>query len=258
MAFVPISSDPANRRSFPFVNYLLILANVGVFVYELVQGPAFTSCLTRAYALVPNDIVHNTTHATGCAIHEPAPVYLTLLTALFLHAGLLHIGGNMVFLWAFGGNVEDALGHFWYLIFYLFCGLAASAAQIIFSLYAGEANILNLGASGAIAGVLGAYLVFFPSSKIRTIIFIGIFITFARVYAFILIVVFILLQLLDAYVEVVNITNGQVSSGGGVAFFAHIGGFAVGLLIGLLVKLFGGPRKRDASASYPYWPRYAS
>jgi membrane associated rhomboid family serine protease len=253
MAFIPISDDPSDRRSFPFVNYALILANIAVFVYELVKGPAFTDCLTRAYALLPDDIVHDTMHATGCSISEPAPVYITLFTAMFLHAGLLHVGGNMIYLWAFGDNVEDRLGHFWYLIFYLMCGLVASAAQIAFSEYAGQGNVLNLGASGAIAGVLGAYLVFFPGSKVRTIVFVGIFITLARLSAFIVIGFFILLQLLDAYIEIMNIGNGQVSSGGGVAFFAHIGGFFFGLIIALLVRLAGGGRM-PARSSYPYWP----
>jgi membrane associated rhomboid family serine protease len=254
MAFIPISDDPGDRRSFPFVNYALILANIAVFVYELVKGTDFTNCLTRAYALVPDDIVHGTMHATGCSIAEPSPVYITLLSAMFLHAGLLHIGGNMVYLWAFGDNVEDRLGHFWYLIFYLICGLAASAAQITFSEIAGQGNELNLGASGAIAGVLAAYLVFFPGSKVRTIIFVGIFVTLARLSAFIVIGFFILLQLLDAFTEIMNITNGQVSSGGGVAFFAHIGGFLFGLIIALIVKLAGGGRK--PAASYPSWPMH--
>jgi membrane associated rhomboid family serine protease len=247
VALIPLSSDRADRRTFPFVNYALILANVAVFVYEIVQGPQFATCFTTAYALLPADILHDTTHATGCAIAEPFP-YLTLITAMFLHASLLHIGGNMIYLWAFGDNVEDRLGHFWYLIFYLFCGLVAGAAQIAFSVFAGETQVFELGASGAIAGVLGAYLVFFPGSKVRTLVFFGL-VVLVRLRAFIVIGFFILLQLLDAYVEVVSITNGQASSGGGVAFFAHIGGFFVGLLIGLLVKLFG---KRPAPPPSSY------
>ena len=247
MAMIPITGDSSRRRTFPFVNYALILANIAVFVYELRQGPAFTDCFTEAYALVPNDIVHGTAHATGCALHAPTPIYLTLITAMFLHAGLLHIAGNMLYLWVFGGNVEDALGHGAYLIFYFFCGLCASAAQIAFSLYAGQGAVLNLGASGAIAGVLGAYLMLFPGARIRTVVFFGLFFI-TRLYAWIIILFFIALQLFEAYYEVLSITNGQASTGGGVAFFAHIGGFAVGLVVGLIARAMGAAPPRAAKS----------
>lgn len=251
MAMIPIAGDMSRRRSFPFVNYALILANIAVFVYELTQGPSFADCFTQAYALVPNNIVHGTAQATaaGCALHAPTPIYLTLITAMFLHAGLLHIAGNMLYLWVFGGNVEGALGHFAYLIFYFFCGLCASAAQIAFSLFARQGAVLNLGASGAIAGVLGAYLMLFPAARIRTVVFFGLFFI-TRLYAWIIILFFIALQLFEAYYEVLGITSGQTSSGGGVAFFAHIGGFAVGLVLGLVARLMGAatsqPSKRYA------------
>ncbi len=249
MAMIPITGDSSRRRSFPFVNYALILANIAVFVYELQRGPAFTDCFTQAYALVPNDIVHGTAHATaaGCALHPPMPIYLTLITAMFLHAGLLHIAGNMLYLWVFGGNVEDALGHGAYLVFYFFCGLCAFAAQIAFSLYAGQGAVLNLGASGAIAGVLGAYLMLFPGARIRTVVFFGLFFI-TRLYAWIIILFFIALQLFEAYYEVLSITNGQPVASGGVAFFAHIGGFAVGLLIGIVARAMGAAPSRPAKS----------
>lgn len=251
MAFIPISDDAPDRRSFPFVNYALIAINIAVFVFELVKGQSFTDCFTQAYSLVPNDVLHNTMHATGCSIAAPTPIYLALLTSIFLHANFLHIAGNMVYLWAFGDNVEDRLGHVWYLIFYLFCGLVASAAQIAFSVFANQTMELNLGASGAIAGVLGAYLVFFPGSKVRTVIFIGIFVTLARLSAFIVIGFFIVLQLINAFVAITAVQQGQGQTGG-VAFFAHIGGFVIGALIGLIVKLAG--RSQRVTTSYPNFP----
>jgi membrane associated rhomboid family serine protease len=256
LAIIPLSAETRERRSFPVINTLLVLATCAVFVYEVVRGPAFATCLTTAYALVPYDVVHNTTHVTGCALSEPQPVALTLVTALFLHAGWLHLGGNMLYLWAFGGQVEDRVGHLKYLLLYLWCGVIASAAQIVFSLYAHQASVPTLGASGAIAGVLGAYLVFFPSAKVRSVVFIGVFITLVRLWAFVVIGFFIVLQVLEAYLAIMSITAGQAQSSGGVAFFAHIGGFVMGLLIGLWVKVLGGGGRNAAagSTSYPAWP----
>jgi membrane associated rhomboid family serine protease len=178
-------------------------------------------------------------------------VYLTLITAMFLHAGLLHIGGNMLYLWIFGDNVEDRLGHVWYLVFYLACGLAANAAQIAATVAThGDLNVLNLGASGAIAGVLGAYLVFYPGSRVNTLVFIGVFFTIARISAFIVIGFWFLLQLVDAYI---SIGPSSGTAGGGVAYFAHVGGFVLGLLIALVVRPFGGSRSAYGK-TYPAYP----
>ena len=172
---IPISDDPGPRRRFPFVNYALILINIAVFIAELVNG----QCFQFAYSTIPYAITHNTEFALqGCPYGQPQPVYITLLTSMFLHANLLHIAGNMLYLWIFGDNVEDRLGHVGYLIFYLFCGFVASAAQILVD---PNSQLINLGASGAIAGVLGAYLIFYPGAKVRSLIFLGIFITFRDV-----------------------------------------------------------------------------
>jgi membrane associated rhomboid family serine protease len=259
VALFPFNDEPGPRRTFPFVNYALILVNIGVFVLELVKGTLFTDCFTEAYSLVPANIVHHTMNAvprvctTREHLHVLTPFFLTLITAMFLHAGFLHIFGNMLYLWVFGDNVEDRLGHVWYLVFYFFCGLVASATQI-YATYAThqDPTVLNLGASGAIAGVLGAYLIFFPASKVRTVVFIGIFFVFARLSAFIVIGFFIVLQFVEAYILVEQSLHGQIQSGG-VAFFAHIGGFIAGLIIGLLVKVFG-QEPRPYSMSYPNWP----
>lgn len=239
---IPISDNPGPRRRFPIVNYLLIALNVLAFVAEVKYG----TCFQAAYATIPYAITHGQAlQIQGCSYGEPSPVYLTLLTSMFLHANLLHIGGNMLFLWIFGDNVEDWLGHFWYFVFYLSCGLVAATAQIVVD---PNSTLLNLGASGAIAGVLGAYLVFYPGAQVSTLIFLGFFITIARLSAFIVIGLWFILQLVSGY-ESLNPAN--VSSGG-VAYFAHIGGFATGLLIALIVKPLTKPRRQRVS--YPYWP----
>jgi membrane associated rhomboid family serine protease len=242
---IPISADSGPRRSFPFINYALILANVAVFVVEQVKG----DCFVAAYSTIPAGIVHDVAYTfQGCPYSQPSPVYLTLLTSMFLHASLLHIAGNMLFLWVFGDNVEDRLGHIPYLLFYLVCGLAASAAQIAIS---PDSTLLNLGASGAIAGVLGAYLVFFPTAQVRTLIFIGFFVTLIRVFAFIVIGLWFVLQLFDSFVSL-NPANVQ---SGGVAYAAHVGGFITGLVIALLARPLTR-RRAPKGTSYPYWPQH--
>jgi membrane associated rhomboid family serine protease len=261
MALLPFSDDPGPRRRFPFVNYALILINVGIFALELVKGQAFTDCFTEAFSLVPAKLVHHAVNAiprtcvTQQHLHILAPFFLTLVTMMFLHAGFLHIFGNMLYLWVFGDNVEDRLGHIWYLIFYLFCGLVANAAQI-YATYAThqDPTVLNLGASGAIAGVLGAYLIFYPAARVRTVVFLGIFFIFTRLSAYVVIGFFIVLQFAEAYILVEQSAHGQVQSGG-VAFFAHIGGFIAGLILGLAVRLVG-PAPKSTAISYPNWPQH--
>jgi membrane associated rhomboid family serine protease len=242
---IPISDDPGPRRRFPFVNYALILINVAVFVTEQVYG----TCFQAAYSMVPYAITHGQALGiSGCSYGEPSPVYVTLVTAMFLHANLLHIAGNMLYLFIFGDNVEDRLGHVGYLLFYLFCGLVANAAQIAAS---PDSQLLNLGASGAIAGVLGAYLVFFPGAKVRTLIFIGFFFTITQLSAFIVIGLWFVLQLVNSFA---SLSPSSVSSGG-VAYFAHVGGFVAGLVIALCLRPFMSSG-RTPSQSYPYWPQH--
>ena len=157
---------------------------------------------------------------------------------MFLHGGFLHIGSNMLFLWIFGDNVEDRLGHGRYLLFYLVCGLGASAAHIYFNW---GSRIPSVGASGAIAGVLAGYLLLFPSASIRTLLFLGPFITMTRVPAIIMIGFWFVTQLLAGVASL-----GQVEQTSGVAFWAHVGGFVVGLPLVLLLR---GPQ-RQPSFSY--------
>ena len=177
----------------------LILTNIAIFLYQVSLGPD-ASAFMFAYSVVPFAITHGVpqTNLLGSpapiSFHTPNPVYLTLITSQFLHAGWLHIGGNMLFLYIFGDNVEDRMGHFWFLLFYLLCGVVAGITQVA---VAPDATIPSLGASGAIAGVLAAYLVLFPSARVKTIIFIFIFITIVTLPAIVLIGLWFLLQFFD-------------------------------------------------------------
>lgn len=224
---IPISDMPGVRRRFPIVNVLLILANVFVFVvYELGQpGEAALNQFIQAAGVIPSELV------SGRDLPPAAPfgtVYSTLITSMFLHGGLLHLGSNMLYLWVFGDNVEDAFGSLPYLAFYLLCGLLASAAHIFFNLGSG---IPSIGASGAIAGVLAGYVVLYPKASIRTLLFLGPFITMTRVSALILIGFWFLLQLFNGVVSL-GVQTEQTS---GVAVWAHVGGFVAGFI---LVQLF--------------------
>ena len=260
---IPITDNPGPRRHFPFVNYALILANIAVFAYMFIQTKEGVNCFQADFSLIPYNILHTTTAmptdpSLGIAScpAQPSPVYVTILTSMFMHANLLHIGGNMLYLWIFGDNVEDRFGHFGYLLFYLASGLAATAAQFAATYYLSPSDLIvpNLGASGAIAGVLGAYLIFYPRAKVRSIVFLGIFFTITTLAAFIVIGVFFLLQLLDVYLSYVAPAGGSAAAGG-VAYFAHIGGLLFGLILTLLLK----PALKSQPAttkSYPAYPRY--
>src|SRR5436309_461510 len=248
---LPIKDYPGPRRLLPWITLGLIAVNVVVFLYQVSLG-ADAQAFMFAYSVVPVALTHGIpqTSLPGVPAHlpfqTPNPVYLTIITSMFLHAGWLHIGGNMLFLYIFGDNVEDRMGHFPYLIFYLFCGVVASIAQVAVS---SNSDIPSLGASGAIAGVLAAYLVLFPWAGVRTIIFIFIFFTIVTLPAFILIGLWFLLQFFDG---VAALSNAQQSMGG-VAYFAHVGGFVTGLVITLLSRPWLGP---PANVSYPYIPHH--
>lgn len=217
---IPISDSPGRRRLFPIVNVLLVVANILVFLYELSLGPATDQFLVD-YGVVPAAITSgHPISPTGAD-----PVYLTLITSQFLHGGFLHIAGNMVFLWVFGDNVEDRLGHIGYLLFYLAAGVVAGLAQVIVD---PTSTVPGVGASGAIAGVLAGYAVLFPKASVRTLLFIGPFITMTRLSAFLLIGFWFVLQLISGVAE---LANTAASQGGGVAFWAHVGGFIFGLVI---------------------------
>ena len=216
----PIGDDNTARRTVPVVTFGLIALNLLFFFAELSGGDAFI----EQWAFVPRRFLAN-----------PAGDFLTLITSMFMHAGLLHLVGNMLYLWIFGDNVEDRFGHVKFAAFYVVCGLAATAAQLAFST---ESNIPNLGASGAIAGVLGAYILMFPQQKVNVLM--G-----RRVIpmpALVVIGFWIVLQLFSGIGSLATTTTVDT---GGVAYMAHIGGFIAGFV---LTFLFRGRRSDLAGA----------
>jgi membrane associated rhomboid family serine protease len=228
---IPISDDPPGRRSFPLVTLTLIALNIVVFIYELSLGSGVDT-LFRSAGVTPLEF------AVRTDVPPAAPLglfYTTLLTSMFLHGGLLHIGSNMLFLWIFGDNVEDRLGHVRYILFYLVCGLGASAAHIFFNW---GSTVPSVGASGAIAGVLAGYMLLFPSATVRTLLFLGPFITMTRVPAIIMIGFWFVTQLVSGLAAL-----GPAAQTTGVAFWAHVGGFVIGLPLVLLLK---GPRPQGS------------
>ena len=232
---LPLSDDdPDPIPRVPFVNLTLIALCVLVFLFQL-ASPDFTN----GYSTVPAEITTGKDivgayqlalpDGTVAEIDEapgPSPIWLTLFTSMFMHGGWAHIGGNMLFLFIFGDNVEKAFGHLRYLAFYLISGLVASLAQV----WSDPTSILpSLGASGAIAGVLAAYVVLFPTNRVRVLI--GYFVT--SVPAILMIGVWALLQFVSGFGSIT--TSAQ---SGGVAYFAHIGGFVAGLVMAFALKPF--------------------
>jgi rhomboid family protein len=248
MGMIPMGDDDSDRTITPLVNYLLIAANIAVFV--LLQGMGANDRFTYAFSTVPQEIVSGkdvVTHAR--TIQDPASgesfvqpglqptpitVYLTLLVSMFMHGGIAHIAGNMLYLWIFGDNIENALGHLRYLLFYLVCGVLASLAHV-FTTAATHGNMLvpSLGASGAIAGVLGAYMLLFPGRRVRMLMGRGT----TQMPAWVAIGVWFVFQVVSS----MGLLGGRPQAGG-VAYAAHVGGFIVGLV---LVKMFAaGQRSR--------------
>jgi membrane associated rhomboid family serine protease len=206
---LPIGDDDSARRTVPLVTYALIALNVLFFFVELSGGDAFIS----KWAFVPSRFVAN-----------PAGDFLTLFSSMFMHAGWVHLGGNMLYLWIFGDNVEDRFGHIKFTIFYLICGLAATFAQLAFTL---GSNVPNLGASGAIAGVLGSYILLFPQQSVKVLEGQQVI----QVPALIVIGFWIVLQLFNG---IGSITTAAQT--GGVAYMAHVGGFLAGLVLTFLFR----------------------
>jgi len=223
--FFPIRDDQPSFSK-PFVNYFIIALNILVFVLvELPaqsQGARVFNGLIFQFGLVPHDF---TLALTGAANYPLGANLLTVLTSMFMHGGLGHIVGNMWILWIFGDNVEDRLGHFGYLIFYLVCGTAAALMDIALS---PSSPVPMIGASGAIAGVMGAYFLLYPRARVLTWVF---FIFFWWLPAWIWLGVWFAGQFFDT----VLVASGAVHQKGGVAFAAHVGGFLAGLL---LIKVF--------------------
>jgi membrane associated rhomboid family serine protease len=250
---LPLFDDNSDRTITPIVNYALIAANILVFVF--LQQLGTNDHFTYAFSTVPREILtgHDIVTPGRVLVHPvtgqrllvpglevtPISVYITLFTSMFMHGGLMHIGGNMLFLWIFGDNIEDRLGHIRYLVFYLLCGVIASMAHVITTaVFATDVSSLlvpSLGASGAISGVLGGYLLLYPSRRVTVILFR--FLT--DVPAYVAIGIWFAFQLISGLG-----VFGSGSQQGGVAYAAHVGGFIAGVA---LIKVFEiGARKSPA------------
>jgi membrane associated rhomboid family serine protease len=214
--------DNIPTRSAPLVTWCLIGINAYVFLKSVLLGPWAGQQVILYYGLIPCGLT-GSCEIVGRAFSSE----LTLVTSMFVHAGFFHFAGNMLYLWIFGNNVEDSMGRVRFAIFYLGCGLAAALAQTLTS---PASRIPMVGASGAVSGVLGAYLLLFPHARVLTLIPLGLFTQLAEIPAVIVLGFWILIQLVNGFLTF----NFE---GGGVAWFAHIGGFAVGmLLIGLFKR----------------------
>jgi len=236
----PIGDDNSDRTITPYINYLFIAVNILVFVF--LQQIGGNDGFSYAFSLVPKEIttgvditgaqiVQDALGNTGRVQHyeTPLPVYFNFLSSMFMHGDIMHIFGNMLFLWVFGDNLENMLGHIRYAAFYIVCGIAAAVAQIVMNT---DSIIPMLGASGAISGVLGGYLLLFPRRRVRALIFS--FLT--EVPAFIALGIWIVYQIIVGYLT--------PAGTGGVAYAAHIGGFIAGLA---LIKIFALGRQKSSA-----------
>ena len=241
---LPLRDNIPTSRT-PYVTYVFIAVNVLVYFFWQkggfsLGGPTSGDyvCQLQDWAAIPYEVTHpgdQVEITTGCAA-PTAPTWATLFTAMFMHGGLLHLGGNMLFLWIFGNNVEDAMGHVKFVIFYLLGGLAALALHVVTDL---NSQTPTLGASGAIAAVLGAYALLFPRARVVTVIFIVFFFTILELPALLVLGGWFVLQALSA----------SMDASGGVAYFAHIGGFIFGLLA---IRLFASKQRTKARSDRLY------
>ena len=228
MGMIPIGDEQVTGGPPPLLNYALIALNVLAFLLELSQPSerALQSFIT-AWGVVPRE--YSSGHDIAPLI--PLPFWSTLITSMFLHGGWMHLGGNMLYLWIFGDNLNKVMGQVRYFLFYMVCGLAAGLAHIAFN---SGSNVPSVGASGAISGVLGGYMLLFPRNRVRVMMRGGI----TAVPAYVMLGLWIVIQIVSG-------AMGQGGEGGGVAYMAHVGGFAAGLL---LVKLFAAGRARPSYA----------
>ncbi len=232
MLFIPLKDINPTRRK-PVITWALIAMNILIFIYQLWHGSGGAS-LVASLGATPFEITRMTDLADPVAgiIHAPGPkpIFITLFTSMFLHGSILHIGFNMLYLWIFGNNIEDVLGPLKFVVFYFASGLIAHAMHIA----SDPGSIIpTIGASGAISGVMGAYLVLYPQARIMTLLWIFIFIQFLYIPAFVIIIYWFVIQLVSGFISL----GGQF--GGGVAWFAHIGGFLGGVF---LIFLMAGGR----------------
>jgi membrane associated rhomboid family serine protease len=230
----------------PVVTIALVLINVAAFLYEMLLGDSLP-LFVAAYGVVPYELSHLTDLVGGYVEspveHAAGPAFLplTLVTSMFLHGSVMHIFGNMLYLWIFGNNVEDTLGHVKFLLFYLACGLVAGLTHVLSN---PSSTIPTVGASGAVAGVLGAYFVTYPRARVLTLVFLGIFIRMMEVPASVLLLLWFVMQSLQGFLSL-----GVRDVSGGVAWFAHIGGFVAGAV---LVYVMAGRTVREIKAGRYY------
>ena len=214
----PLYDDNPTRIT-PYFTYGLIGMNVLIFLHEISLSSLQLEQFFQLYAVIPQELTINWSRE-----------WTTLFTSQFLHGGWWHLISNMVYLWVFGNNIEDRLGHFKYLLFYLTCGAIAALCQWFIGMYSA---VPSLGASGAISGVLGAYLIWFPQARITTLIFLGFFITTINVPALVIIGIFFVQNLISGFASLQAAANMSVETGG-VAYWAHLGGFVVGSIFALV------------------------
>lgn len=213
---LPLSDDNRGRRTLPYVTWALIVINILVYAYQFFLSPQDHATFLDQWAVIPDEIM------SGQGL-------FTLITCAFLHGSWFHLGSNMLFLWIFGDNVEDVLGHLKYTLFYFACAIAASMAQVLIS---PSSEVPMVGASGAVSGLLAAYILLFPNGKIRTLLTLGVFITMTMLPAWVMIGYWIVIQIVSGVLSL----NQAGAESGGVAFFAHIGGFVAGLILALPLR----------------------
>lgn len=232
--------DTIPSNTYPFINYTFIILNVVMFFFELLQGPELEQFIEQ-FGVIP--YYYKLSYNPEIEILDYVYMkYFPLISSLFLHGSWFHLLGNMLFLWIFGDNVEDRLGHFRYLLFYFICGITASLSHVFVNI---NSTIPTIGASGAIAGVLGAYVLLYPWARVKTLIIIFIFIDIIELPAVIFIIFWFLIQLFSGFGSIL-----AAGGSGGVAWFAHIGGFVSGFL---LVPVF---KKRQKSRKPPRFSRH--
>jgi membrane associated rhomboid family serine protease len=234
---LPIGDVNPTRRV-PIFSYLLIAANIALFVYELSLGARLDDFI-ETWGVRSTEVIA----LLGGDLQLLRPVLLKSVVSMFLHGGWLHIGGNMLFLWVFGDNVEDNFGSFAYLVFYLLCGFGAVLAQAFLT---PASPVPAIGASGAISGVLAAYLLLYPGASVRALVFIFIFFTVIRVPAWLMIILWFATQLLNG---IASVTDAAQMSGG-VAYGAHVGGFVAGLALSLFFRRPQRPQRYSAYRGY--------
>jgi membrane associated rhomboid family serine protease len=218
----PIGDESEAGAGRPVLTWALVALNVAVFLLEVARPEGAVQAFVTAWGVVPKE------YSVGRDLAPliPVPFWSTLITSMFLHGGWMHLGGNMLYLWIFGDNLEHRMGHAKFLVFYLLCGLAAGLAHIAFN---STSNVPTVGASGAISGILGGYLLLFPKNKVRVLTRGGVM----PVPAFYVLGFWIFIQFINSMGSMAN--TSETGEGGGVAYLAHVGGFVAGLV---LVKLF--------------------